>query len=260
MANRIHRPLYATGVLAILMCVGCSGPSARLHAAYMQTELDGQIGLGPTVAPAGFSVDPIDIQSGLGLDDSEPSLLLRAELDAGPVRITGSAFQYSGEGSGTLSGDYGGIPAMTQVDTEIDMLVGKAAVTFDLLDFDVIRISPGIGVDIFTIDSTVTDRTTLQTETIDEVIPLPMLFLQAEADVGPVGLIVDAGGIDVNYDQFSGTFFDVEAMAILEPVEHFELFAGYRWVDVDADGAVDDQDFLADFQLTGWFLGGGVTF
>ena len=184
----------------------------------MQAELDGEIGLGPTVAPPGFTVDPIDIQDSLGLDDGEPSLLLRAELDAGPVRITGSAFQYSGEGTGTLTGDYGGIPASTQVQSEIDMLVGKAAVTFDLLDFDVVRFSPGVGVDIFTIDSTVTDINTMETESIDEVIPLPMIFLQAEADIGPVGLIVDAGGIDVDYDEFSGTFFDIEAMAIVEPV------------------------------------------
>lgn len=244
-----------------LILAGCSGPGARVHLGYIQTEVSGEMALDSTSLPAGAPSNPsVDIEEDLGVDDSSPSVLLRTELDSGPVRLTASAFQYSGDGQGRLTADFGGIVVGTDVQSELDFYNVKGALTFDVLDAGPVRVSPGIAADVFDLEATVRDTTTGTTETVDEVYPIPMLFLQSELDLGPVGAVVDAGAMDVSYDDFDGTFFDVEALVIVEPVDHVELFAGYRWISIDANGTSGGEDYFADFDIQGWFVGGGVSF
>ena len=254
------RPIAA--LLPVLLTAACSSPAARVHAGYMQTELSGDLGLGPIVNTP-VQVDPIDIDQSLGLDDAAGSPFVRAELDAGPIRLTGSGFQYSQSGRGVLTGSFGDITAGTAVDSDIDLLNAKTALTFDVRDISPVRISPGIGVDLFDIDATVApldQNLGIEAETIDELIPVPMLFLQAEVDVDYVGAILDVGGFQANIDDFEGTFFDIEALVYVRPVDHLEITAGYRYISLDFEGRPEDQDVDADLNLSGWFIGGGVSF
>ncbi|MBK8980600.1 MAG: hypothetical protein IPM29_32250 [Planctomycetes bacterium] len=256
----VHRATLLSLLALGAVACGCSAPGARVHLGYMQSQVSGELALAPSSGLPLTSPLAIDVESGLGLDEPAPSVLVRAELDAGPVRVTASAFQYSESGSGTLTSSFGNIPINADVDSDLDFVALKTAATFDILDLGPVRISPGIGVDLFDMKASVTERLTQTTEDVDELFPIPMLFLQGEVEVGPVGAIVDIGGMDVGYGDFSGTFIDIEALVYYEPVEHVEVFAGYRWISLDADGTVDDQDFVADLVIQGWFLGGGVSF
>jgi hypothetical protein len=260
MASRLRSALpTVSGIFGL--CCACSAPSARLHAGYMQSGLSGNASLQTTVAGTSASARA-NVESGLGLADDSNSLYVRAELDAGPLRFSGSAFRYEQSGRGRLDVDFGDIRAGTEVDADISMGVLKGGLTFDLLDLGVIRISPGLGADLIDLEATVVDASGLtnESERIDELVPIPILFVQAEAEIGPVSAVVEFGGMDITYDTFSGRLVDLEALLLVEPVDSVELFAGYRWISLDASGQTDDGDFATDLVLQGWFAGGGFRF
>lgn len=248
------------GIPVLLLIAACSAPSARLQVGYIQPTLTGDLALAQAAGSLPAGQLSADIESGLGLDDDASSLYGRVELDAGPVRLTASGFRYDQSGSGTLNASFGAIAAGVPVDSDIRMGAYKAAATFDLLDVGPVRISPGVGVDLFDLQAEVSNQTVAQTETIDELLPVPMVFVQGEVDVGPVAVTLDVGGMDASYGEYSGTFFDVEALVLYAPVEHVEVFAGYRWIALDARGESEDRDFTADLDLGGWFVGGGLRF
>lgn len=252
-------PTLAAGALTLLLCAACSAPSARLHAGFLQSELTGDLALSGSVRGVSANIST-DVESGLGLVDAAGSLYTRAELDPGPVRLTASAFRYDQTGNGRLQADFGGISAGADVASDIRLGTLKGAISIDLIDVGPVRISPGVGADLFALDATVTESLTGQTERIDELLPVPMVFVQGEVDVGPVSVTLDVGGMDGSYDKFRGTFFDVEGLVLFSPVENVEVFAGYRWIAMDSSGSTDGQDYAADLNLSGWFLGGGLRF
>ena len=247
--------------VAALWCCGllltsCGIARVSGYAGYTQTQLSGDLGL----APGSLSVNTsADVEDDLNLGESG-SPYVRVEAGGGPISVTVSAFRYDSSADGTLTGSFGNIPAGFAVQTDAEIINLKAAVMFDLINFGVVRISPGLAVDYFDIDVQVTATSFSAFDRVDVVAPVPMLFVQVAADVGPVGATVDLGGISVDLPDAEGTFFDLEAMLRVEPFDHVELIAGYRWISIDADGEADGQAFDADLELQGWFVGGGVTF
>ncbi len=249
--------LFVLGLVAL--AAGCSAPSARFHAGYMQAEITGSLGLAPSTPGAGVTAD-VDVEDALGLTDPSGTVHARAELDAGPIRLTASGFRYSQDGQGQLTASFGDITAGTSVASDLDFTNVKAALTFDVIDTGVVRISPGVAVDLFIVDASVTDSFTSTTETVDELMPVPMLFAQAEVDVGPVAGTVDVGFLDVDLGETAGTYLDVEAMLAVQAFETVEFYAGYRYISLDAEGTSGGQNMTADLLLRGWFVGGGVHF
>jgi len=246
--------------LAATLLAACSAPGARVWAGYTQMKVSGDIGLTPSVS--GVTTGPInvDVDEQLGLGAASQSFYGRAELDFGPVRLTGSAFQFSDSGQGRLQVDFGNISAGTDVSTDLDFINGKLALTFDILDLGPVRLSPGVGVDVFDLDMDVSETTGGTSESISEILPVPMLFAQAELDLQVVGLIVDFGGSGFNTTEADGRFYDVEALVYVRPAAALELFAGYRWINFNVDGESDGQQFDADLTFQGWLVGGGVSF
>lgn len=249
------------GVLAMGLLLGlpsCTDLEFRAYAGYMQAELSGDVGLASSGAPNIVS-STIDIDDSLGLED-EGSVYARVEAEAGIVRVTASAFQYDSTQLGTLQADFGNIPAGITVDTDLELNVLKGAVTFDVIDFGFLRVSPGIAVDYFDVDMTVTAVGIGIAEDLDIDVPVPMPFVEVEGAVGPVALTVGGGGMQVDYSDVEGTYWDVEGLLRFSPVDHFELFAGYRWIDVDGGGTADGQDYDTNLTLQGWFVGAGLVF
>ena len=245
-------------VVCLLALPSCMDLRARAYAGYMQSELSGDLGLAPSFAPAAVSTS-VDVEDSFGVSD-EGSPYVRLEAAAGPLNFTASAFRYDSDSTGTLQANFGDITAGLLVNTETEFFNAKGAVTFDILDVGFLRLSPGLAVDYFDIDVSVTAVGLGAQENLDVQAPVPMLFAQAEATVGPVAATVDVGGIAIDVGDVDGTYFDVEALLRVAPVSHIEVFAGYRWINMDGKGTADGQDFDADLTLQGWFLGGGFTF
>jgi len=246
---------------AALLLAACSGPGFRAHVGYIEAALSGDLGLASDSLPAGGG-NPIgvDLDQALGLEDESGSLYARAEVDAGPLRVSGSAFRFSETGTGRLTADFGSISVGTDVRSDIDFTNARLALAFDLLDIPYLRLSPGIGVDVFDIDASVQATAGGPEERIDEILPIPMVLVQGEVDLDPFGLTVDAGGLTFDVSDWDATFFDLEAMATFSPVDHVELFVGYRFILLDVDGESGGDEFTADLEIRGFFVGGGLRF
>lgn len=227
----------------------------------MQPDLSGNLSLAPSSLPGGGGVTAsVDVENSLGLVDPSTSFHGRAELDAGPIRVSASGFRYSQSGNGRLTASFGDLSAGADVATNLDITNLKAAVTFDLIDTGVFRLSPGIGVDVFLLDGRITESVTASFEDVDDMLPVPMLFAQAEVDLGPVSGVIDAGFLDYETDEVGGRFLDIEAFVAFSPASHIELLAGYRYIDIDAFGESEGQELTANLTLQGWFIGGGISF
>lgn len=255
--SHLHPAAGALVLAAVLS--SCSIPGARVQGGYTEVRLSGDAALSPTLGGVPLGTIQNSIEHDLGLGDESGSPYGRVELALGLPRLTASAFRYQEEGTGRLEANFGNISAGTTVDSEMDFLNAKAALTFDI-DLGPVRLSPGAAVDVFDMEMSVVDGTSLIREEVDEVIPVPMPFLQAGLELGAFDLTAEAGAMSLELDDFEGEFFDATALANYEVLPHMEVFAGYRALSIDAEGVVDDQDFDADLLLQGWIIGAGVTF
>lgn len=260
MARRTRTAL-AWPLLFALMA-SCAAPTVRAYAGYTEMQLGGSIALEPTLGGVSLGTTQNNVEE-LGLDDDYGSPYARVEVGLGLPRLTVSAFQFEEEGTGQLQASFGNIIAGTTVRSSMDITSAKAALTFDFLNgitAGLVRVSPGIAVHAMDVKLAVSDSGSLITEDVDELVALPLPFVQAEVDVGWVAVTGEVGWIALDVEDVDGEFLDVELMLRLNPAAHFELFGGYRYLSLDVAGVADGQDFDTDLDLSGWMVGGGITF
>lgn len=245
-------------LLGGLSLASCSAPGVRGHVGYGLYTLDGNLG----VSSDATSPQSVDLRDDLGLNGFSDSLQVRAELDAGPVRLTGSAFRFHSSGDGTLTADFGDVvvggPTLSRpVSSNIDVMNAKIALTADVVDLGMIRVSPGIALDIIDVDGRVSDFGTSLSESFGETLPIPMPFVQAEASFFGFDLVAEIGGIAADFDEFDGSLIDFETFLTYEPIDSVELYVGYRLIHLEGDGVVDSQAYDSDLRLQGVFFGAG---
>lgn len=261
-ATPMH-PLFMTAAVAALpLLCACTSVRARAYAGVTHTVLEGDIALDSGGHNLNLGTNRADIENEIGLDDREFSPYVRAELGLPIGGVTVSGFDYSQTGSGTLQGNhqYGDIPGGSQVSSHMRFTNVKAAAHFDLIDFGVLRLSPGLGVDFIDLDVVVSDNASPRFEHVDNRVFVPMVFAQAEFDVGVVAATLDVGYMQASLHDATGQYLDVEALVRVNPLPLFEIFAGYRLMTMDARGTADDRRYDANLRLQGWMLGGGITF
>lgn len=248
-------------VLSMFLLSACSGFGAKAYVGIFQGDLEGDIALDTSAGGIPLGSIQADIQDDLGVRDSDESIYLRAEAYAAFARVTVSAFQYESSGDGTLAVTFGDITAGADVHTDIEFKNLKVALTFDLINIGPLRISPGVAIDIFDINTTVSSVSPIViSENVDVLAPVPMVYLQGELDLGYVAANLDVGYMSIDLQDADGTFLDIEAMLRANPWDHVEFFAGYRYILMEASGEASGQDFDADLVFQGWFAGGGITF
>ena len=255
------RNLPVACVFASLLAVvpSCAVVGATGELGFTQMSVGGDIAL----ASATGGVPPSagqDIGSGFGLGDNQGSLYARGQLDLGTLVFTASAFQFSERGQGVLNATFGGLAAETPVATELDFANGKISGVFDF-DIGPVVVSPGLALDIFDFRFQATETTFGNSERIDEFMPVPMLFLRAAADAGVVAAVVEVGYLQTpEIDRAEVMLLDLEAMVELRLAPGFQLFGGYRSIDIDGRGETDADSFEIDLSVHGWMIGGGVRF
>src|SRR5690606_9598741 len=98
-------------------------------------------------------------------------------------------------------------------------------------------------------------------EVIDEIVGVPLLFLRAEAGVGPVDVIGEIGYLETpRIDGGEGRFLDAEVLVEVSVLPLGHVFAGYRLLDIDANGHTSSDSYGIDLQVRGWQIGGGLRF
>lgn len=245
-----------------LLASSCTTVRARAYGGLSITELTGDAALNSSAGNLNLGTNRADLERELGQTDREVSPYLRAELGIPIGAVTVSGFRYSQTGRGTLDGDtqFGDLIGGTQVSTALSFTNVKAAAHFDLLNLGVVRLSPGVGVNFFDLDLEVGQTGTGSFERVDNEVFVPMLFAQAEADLGVVAATLDFGYMQASLDDARGRYMDLEALVRVNPLPLFEIFAGYRFIDLTAKGDADERRYEADLVLRGWLIGGGVSF
>jgi hypothetical protein len=75
-----------------------------------------------------------------------------------------------------------------------------------------------------------------------------------------VSLVANFGAFDVDMGDADGQYYNAEAFLRWTPMMSVEFMGGWRSLSVDANGDADGRKFDADFDVAGWFIGGGIAF
>ncbi len=242
----------------LLALSSCSGFGIQVDGGYAKMQMSGKVALSPNNSAINLGTIEVDVEKNLGLADEVATPYGRAEIAAGIASFTFSGFTMTQSADGTIPVSFGGISASANVHTDFDLTAVKGAVHFDLINLGVVRIAPGVGVDLMDIKWTVKESLTTTTENLDVLAPIPMLFVQSEVNLGNLSATLDVGGVDIDVGDVKGTFFDLEGVVRYTPTSMIEVFAGYRWISLDAEGTDQAQRYLADLSIQGWMVGVGI--
>lgn len=245
-------------VLALAALTACAPTNFRAAGGLAFMNVGGQVSLDNSAGNASLGTVRNDLDDALDVGDNNVSPYLRLESDFGNHRVTVSGFGFGSDGNGTLAADFGDITAGTGVRGSFDFLNIKAAYSYGLLDFDYVRLAPGIAVNTMLTDLEVSTPTSF--EEVETLVGVPMPFVQAEVDLGPAVAVLDVGAMDIDLNDADGTYWDLEGILMIKPSDTLDIFAGYRYVELDSDGTADLRAFDADIAVRGWIFGLGLTF
>lgn len=239
--------------LALMTVPACSVPTVAVQAGFAQLSLDGDIGYVQETAMVSIDQDA----KAFGLGDKQGSPYVRGQVDFGMPVLTVSGFSFEDEGQGTLGATFGTLAQGVMVNSTLEMQALKLSYAFDI-GFGPVAISPGFAVDYF--DLLIEATNGLITERVDLNSPFPLLFLRATVDFGTVGAFVEAGYLGADVDDVDGALLDIEAQLLVRPWSALELFVGYRYLQLQLDGLIDDDSFDTDLTISGLIFGGGLKF
>jgi hypothetical protein len=251
------RILSLVAASALLALPSCTQFEVTAQAGFAQLALDGHFGYvdGSTTA----NIDQ-DVESAFGLGDDQGSPVVRAGLDMGLVHVLASGLMFEDEGTGTLQANFGNnLTAGTVVQSEFDFNCAKIALVFDI-PIGPVTIAPGFGVDYVDLMVNVRDTFGVAVEEADLTAPIPLLFLRGDVDFSIFNAALEIGYSAVDTSDIDAKLLDVEAMLEVEALGWLNFFAGYRLIQFEADGLIDDDTYDIDLGLSGSMLGGGVRF
>jgi len=244
---------------SVMALASCSPIGWTVQAGYTQLEVGGDIALASGTGGTGGAPEQ-DVGTAFGLGDPRGSPYLRAQADLGAVVLTASGFEFRESGDGRLDSTFGGLPASTPVHTDLQLGCAKLSATYDF-DLGLVKISPGLAIDVFDLDFRAEEQSLGNAEEIDEIVGVPMLLVRAEAGIGVVDVVAEIGYLETpRIDRNKGRFLDAELMVEGSVLPLLHVFAGYRYIAIDATGDTGTDSFGIDLQVRGFVVGGGLRF
>jgi hypothetical protein len=251
-------------LLALALLPSCFAPAIDGTARYTQLAPKGNIAISDAAIYTSNSL------SELGLDDKEgvPGAAIDFQW-LGP-HISVSTQSGSWSGSGMLSGEFSNgtisIPVGSDVDSELDLAIHSAIVTWDFLPGDA-ELGLGFGVDLLDMQGKFTEiGGAMEVIEFDETLPIPMLVVRGNVHVGPIELGGHIAGFKIDYDGNEAEFIDLDLMGRY----HFiggasrasgSIVLGYRSITLDVDYEGDSSErVVADIDFTGPFIGAQLSF
>lgn len=240
----------------LLLLPACYQFEVAAQAGYAQVSVDGDFGYVQNSSAAAVQQD-IGSAFGLGGDAGAP--YARVVLDTGVPVLSVSGFTFDDSGTGTLQASFGSIAGSLPVRSELSFSNVKAAYAFQI-PIGPVSISPGLAVDYFDIDLNVQSVLLATTERVNLSGPLPLAFLRGECALGPVNALAEVGYIGATIDGVDASLLDIEAQLQVRPTSWLDLFVGYRYLALNAQGVVSNDSYDVDLTVSGFMLGGGFRF
>jgi hypothetical protein len=246
-----NRRIIVLCIPLLASCVTNVVPDFEIEAAVFAPNLTGD-------AQKGSGNNPLSVDRDLGLDDREYSPSGGASVAWAGARAEISGFRSKFDGNDTVTGGFGSIGAGTVVDTEGTIANVRGAVLVDLVNVGVLRLSPGIGLDLIDADFQVESATAK--ESIEGRAAIPLVVVNGEVDLGVVRGVVDVGAMHGDFGDSSGTFVDGLASVRFPLRAPAELFIGYRYLRFDFEGKSGGDDFDESLRLHGPMAGLALRF
>jgi hypothetical protein len=244
---------------AALSCLAgaCLAPEVAIEPRFAQVDIEGDIAISSGSISATNDVDAV------GIEEDDGALGVRGDFKWGSPHLTLDLQQSTHDGDGVLEADLsqGGvtITAGTPVETDLDLGLHTAYLTFDLLPGD-FELGLGFGVAAVDIDFESTDPGTGQSVATDELLPVPMLAGRAGIGLGRVDLEALVGAMAFDSGDADVTVVDGRATGrfrILGGGDRLigALVGGLRYVMIDAEYEDGSDDVSGDLEILGPFVG-----
>jgi hypothetical protein len=236
---------------------GCAVPQVAVEPRYGPVDIEGEVGISSGSTSATNDVDAV------GIEDDDGAFGLRGDFKWGSPHLSVDLQQSVHDGDGVLEADLsqGGvtIPAGTAVETDFELGLYSAYLTFDLIPGD-FELGLGFGVAGVDLDFESTDQTTGESIATDELLPVPMLAGRAGIGLGPVDLEALVGAMAYDSGDTDVTLVDGHASGrwrILGDGDRMSgaLVGGLRYVMIDAEYEDGSDDVSGDLEVLGPFVG-----
>ncbi len=195
----------------------------------------------------------------LSLSGEESAPGLRVDIPFGSPHITLATESADWSGTGVVS-DFGGIAgANVAVDSEMELAVHRALITFDVLPVPMVELGLGFGVNAVDFKASVTDSLSTTTEEIEELLPIPVLAARLRVHVWRLEFEALVAGMAAEIDGNRAEYFDTDLSARFKlfgvgPVDAL-LTAGYRRIGLNADYEEGSDSVSADLTFDGLYFG-----
>ncbi len=248
--------------LSVLAATGCSAPQLEVIPRFQRFEIDGEFAASATGLTGSNSL------AGLGIDDDPIEFSPRVDFSAGPFEVSADYLDVSYAGSGDVETEieFNGqtFTVGTIVDTEIDIKLGRASATWDMIPTNTVDLGLGIGLAYTKARAYVREQSTGDSAVTEEEAPFPYLAARARVALGDLSLELLGGYLQFDYDDVDASYLDLDAMArwaVIGGDEHLavSLLAGYRIIQLDLEylDSGDTVDIEAD--LKGPYAGISLT-
>lgn len=254
--------LAALPASLVLLLASCATPQFQAEVLYGPLDPSGDVAITDTalVVP----VKATESVSDLGINDKEATLGARVDLKWGLPHLTLTTQQTSWRGDGTLDADFGGVSvpgATLDVSSKLDLAVHRALLTFDLFPTDLFELGIGFGLTAVDIDASVAERgNPSNNESVDELLPIPVLAGRVAGRLGGFELEGLASGLTAKIDGDEATFveFDLNAKYAFygeHGALHGAVVLGWRSIDFEFDYSDGSLEYDIDLGFDGPYLG-----
>lgn len=248
-----------SSLLVLLPClVSCAGQKYIVDVGAMFAKSAGNVALQNDAGTLDLGQNKNDLHRDLGLGSQQSSPYVRVQTDIGRHRVRANGFSIGEDGEGTLSRDFGGLVAGSQVVTNMQFTAIDANYGYELLRGTNYRFAGGAQLAYYVLD--VRARSSLGFEEIDTSSLVPMPFVELEGLFGSLTIGANVAGMVANLGDADGRFLDTEAYVRWTAAKSLDFFGGYRYVSIDGSGTASGRDFKADFDVQGYFFGIGLAF
>ncbi len=246
-------------LLFLLPCVvGCRGATYRADVGPFFATGSGDLALQNAGGSLELGQVQNDLDESLGLGDTEVAPYIRLQSDKDRHRLRLHGFGIDADGSGILTGDYGGIVAGAVVNTSMELYAIAANYGYEMWRGEHYRVALGGQLGFYSLD--VAARSNVGREEVTSSVLAPMPFVEVEGLFGSLTVGANAALMSADLGDASGRYLDVEGYARWQVTKEFDVMAGYRYLVLDAYGVATDRDFDADVDVHGYFFGAGVKF
>lgn len=262
--KRAHRSKAVLLAAALLPLPACYQIQVTANAGPALLSVSGDIGYHEGSSVGGSSTFPPviqDIDSAFGVGNTETVPFGSVAVDTGVPVLTISSFRFATSGEGALQEGFGGLANGTPVRSDFEVLDVKATYVFGI-PLGPLSISPGFGVDYLDMKLRVVNQVNpSEVQTADLTAPIPYGVVRAEyVHEKRLRLMAEIGHMSADVDDYEARLVEFEAMVSYQLSTHWHLFAGYRYLVLDAKAELDGDFIDAKFSMQGPMVGGGLRF